>query len=65
MENKQPRVNTLNDNEQDEKEYFLHYFEFADDEDDWLVMRVDYTRIEENYDDLFSGLRTSEKFHVR
>jgi hypothetical protein len=62
MENKQPRVNTLNDNEQDEKEYFLHCFEFADDKDDWLVMRVDHTRMDEDYDDLFSRLGRVKNF---
>jgi hypothetical protein len=38
----------VNDAEQDEKEYLFHYFEFADDEDDWLVMREDHTRMEED-----------------
>jgi tRNA G26 N,N-dimethylase Trm1 len=35
-ENKQPRMNTEDDDEQDEEEHLLHCFEFADDEDDWF-----------------------------
>jgi hypothetical protein len=29
-------VNTVDDDKQDEEEYLLHCFEFADDEDDWF-----------------------------
>jgi hypothetical protein len=29
-------VNTVDDDEQDEEEYLLHCFEFADNEDDWF-----------------------------
>jgi hypothetical protein len=35
-ESEQPRVNTVDDDEQDEEEYLLNCFEFADDEDDWF-----------------------------
>jgi hypothetical protein len=35
-ENKQPRVNTVEDDEQYEEEYLLHCFEFADNEYDWI-----------------------------
>jgi hypothetical protein len=35
-ENKQPRVNTIDDDEQDEGEYLLHCFEFFDVENDWF-----------------------------